>query len=405
MSPEETTPQEPGEKAPGILARLRGKGTDRKTKATKRARPKKVKKAKKQREESVTGSDTILAETAVPVGKIVAWTVVVLITVGALLGALAFAGGGLNGQREQIAEGEEPDPEEQQVGAYASQYLAAWLSSSREDSRPLAAFDREAVEAESSETYRDLEIASVEDHNEGIFTVTLSASVQRALTVSSTGDPVDESDLDEDDEDDLDTEEIWQSSWYEVTISRTSEGDLSPVGWPAPTSPPTTGVPQTPDYPEAVEDDDLTGQVEGFLQAWATGGENGIELYLHPSSDITRMEPAIYDAASVQEIRADVEPEENPGSGEELQIMVEATMTAEDSDRPTTYFLSLISRDDRWEVSEVGTAPLMEQTEEDEEDSGQNQEGPSDQADDTDLETEESEPSPTDENGEDTTTD
>lgn len=338
----------------------------------------KAKKAKKspRRDETVTGSGTVLMESAPKAGIAVAWIMVIFALSGAAVAWISTLSGDTE---EQSVAQESYGVQAQQAGTYAQEYVAAWLRSTRDDSEDLASFGRAEINAENEAAYRDLAVASVEDHENQTFTALIAASVQY--------DPAGAEDRDEDDEDaedsegtgtanseepepepepapeDEELEKVWQRSWYQVTIAVDPQGDLTAVGWPTPIASPTAGQDVETGYLEDVDDDALTEQISGFLSAYAAYGDedqaNPLSLYAHPDADIEPIEPSPYDEISVTDIRAIEEVPESPNNGDQAQVQVEVDLSTADGARPGTYYLSLSVRGGRWEITSIDTSPQL----------------------------------------------
>lgn len=312
---------------------------------------------------NVTGSGTVVMESASRGGVIIAWLLVGFVTLGVVVALVSTF---LTADAEQPEVQAESDPQTQQVGAYAQEYVGAWLRSSRNDSEDIQAFGQDEVSADEETAYRDLGVASVEDHGDNTYTAVIAGSIQHDLS----GAAEEDEDADQDtepadsssDEGSEDQELIWQRSWYQVNIAADEEGNFSPVGWPTPVTAPSAGEAPVTAYEEEVLDEGLTSQVSGFLNAYTAHTEdedNPLSLYVHPSADIEPISPAPFDSVEVTEISAATQLPENTSTGDELQVAAEVGMTTAEGTRPGTYYLSLEVRDGRWEITEIDTSPQM----------------------------------------------
>lgn len=358
--------------------RTRTSSTPDSGRKAKRLKSRKTKKSPR-RDETVTGTGTVLMESAPKAGIAVAWLLVIFALSGAVV---AFSSLGGDAEEQAVAQ-ESYDVQAQQAGTYAQEYVAAWLRSTRDDSEDLTGFGREEIDAETETTYRDIAVASVEDHENQTFTALIAASVQY--------DPAGADESDQDDEDaeesgsaetanssepepepepapdDEELEKVWQRSWYQVTIAVDPEGDLTAVGWPTPIASPTAGQDVETGYLEEVSDDAITEQISGFLSAYAAYEDedqaNPLSLYAHPDADIEPIEPAPYDEISVTDVRATEEVPESPDNGDQAQVQVEVDLTTADGARPGTYYLSLSVRGGRWEITSIDTSPQLAEIE------------------------------------------
>ncbi|MGJ9374397.1 conjugal transfer protein [Nesterenkonia sp. CF4.4] len=356
--------------------RTRKSSTPETGRKNKRLNSRKSKKAQR-RDESVTGTGTTLMESAPKAGIAAAWLLVAFMFAGAVV---AFGSMLLGDSGEEVVAQESYDVQAQQAGTYAQEYVAAWLRSTRDDSEDLAGFGREQINADTETAYRDLAVASVEDHDNQTFTALIAASVRYdpagtddsdedetgGAETASSSEPEPEPDPDPEPEEE-ELERVWQRSWYQVTIAVDPEGDLTAVGWPTPIASPTAGQDVETGYSEDVDDDALTEQISGFLSAYAAYGDedqaNPLSLYAHPDTDIEPIEPAPYDEISVTAVRATEEVPEEPDNGDQVQVEADVDLTTADGARPGTYYLSLSVRGGRWEITSIDASPQLAEIE------------------------------------------
>lgn len=359
--------------------RTRTSSTPETGRKNKRLNSRKSKKTQRK-DETVTGSGTVLIESAPKAGIAMAWLLVVFVVLGAMV---AFGSLLLGDSKEEVVAQESYDVQAQQAGTYAQEYVAAWLRSTRDDSEDLAGFGREEINAETETAYRDLAVASVEDHDNQTFTALIAASVRYdpagtedsdededeesgSAETANSSEPEPEPDPDPEPEEE-ELEKVWQRSWYQVTIAVDPEGDLTAVGWPTPIASPTAGQDVETGYTEDVDNDALTEQISGFLSAYAAYGDedqaNPLSLYAHPDTDIEPIEPSPYDEISVTAVRATEEVPEEPDNGDQVQVEVDVDLSTADGARPGTYYLSLSVRGGRWEITSIDTSPQLAEIE------------------------------------------
>lgn len=231
---------------------------------------------------------------------------------------------------------------QQDAGAYATAYVAAWLGATNQDSEALAQFT--SVQSASFPTtphqYTGLGVASISAASEGIVKVVVVASV--APTADASG--------------------VWPRRYFTVTVDATKDPKLSVLGLPAPTNGPTTGSGSVAvEYPTSVPTNNPAGQtVRSFLQAYLTG-QGDITVVLSPGTTIKPIIPVPYHGVQLDSILASNDIPTNPSDGATARVMVQTDLTgATATDKTTaTYLLRLRARAGRWEVASFDTYPVL----------------------------------------------
>lgn len=312
--------------------------------------------------ETVAGNGTVIQSKAAVLGKGAAW--VAMIFMLAMSVVFAFSLFSPTVEAQETVEAEE-DPTGQQAADYARGYVGAWLRATAEETDELSRYitvGNQDVTATEATDFRGLNIASVETDDNGVSTVIVSAEV---LTLEpEEDDATDEEEAAEEEEEE--PQSVWLPAWYQVNIHHT-DGDFTPLGWPAPVPTPETGpVPQL-GYSYAASED-VESTVDAFFQAYAVE-EGDVTRLTHPESTIQSLGNAQYTSVGIEEITTDEDyRDEVPEDGTTAQALVRVALgTGEDTSRATTYALTLETRGGRWEVRAIDAAPVLSLTEQDEE--------------------------------------
>jgi Conjugative transposon protein TcpC len=236
---------------------------------------------------------------------------------------------------------------EQTAGSMATGFVAAWLSATREDATALEAYvsTKSLILPESAIEYRDLRLVSITPDESGLMASAIVAATQPVTVVD--GDK---------------TSTQWAPRYYQV-LTQLDGSSIRVVGLPAPIA-----APAAPEdtlalaYPATVASSQGVGQAAAaFLTAYLTGdGELG--RLIAPEADLSPVVPAPYTAVRFDEIRADVAPEGTPANGDQARVLVTVSgTTAAGAELTSTYALTSIARDGRWEIADIDLFPATAQ--------------------------------------------
>lgn len=279
---------------------------------------------------------------------------VTAVAIGALAcGPIALAVGFTSAQVKPVVAQAAVDnrltPVQQSTGEYAAGFVAAWLSSTRDNSSPLAAYiATSSVKQLSVEpwVYRDLTVVSIDvSEDSDLVSVVVAANVEELDMESEDGAT------------------IWPRRYFAVTVNAAESG-LSVIGLPAPVAAPSEAdVPVKLAYTESVmATSTAKATVEAFLNAYLAGsGEIG--RYVTPGSDITAVAPAPFQVLEISDLLADIEPSDTPATGDVVHMFATVDATSAAGQQLTaTYALTLTARDGRWETTTVDFTPLASST-------------------------------------------
>lgn len=289
---------------------------------------------------TVAGEASVLQETVGKSGKLVVYLLVALLAVGTLCGVLAYmrpAPAPVKAQAVGVKS------ENQAAGAYASEALAAWLSATSNDHAAMDTYfaDGGGMVGQSTPEYKDLTVASVEDAGNGITTVKLSASIK--TTSKDTG---------------KDEKVTWTPYWYQLAV-KTDGQKMRALALPTPIAAPETGNQVSLAYPKRVTDEELTKTAQDFLNAYAAG-QGDVTRYTTPDSTITPITPAFYTEAKLKDLSSKEDLKDgDPGNGDTAEVLLRADMTRDGNSKGAQYVLNLKSRDGRWEVDTIDSAPAL----------------------------------------------
>ncbi|TCK58298.1 conjugal transfer protein [Curtobacterium sp. PhB136] len=260
----------------------------------------------------------------------------------AALAMTVLSGGGSSEAAPQVVSSEQVSPLQQSAGSFAAGFVGAWLAADRDNSSALDAYTTANIELpKTGFQYRDLVVASSTTTRDGLAQVVVAANVK-------------------DDTIDADKGDQWPRRYFQVTV--TDGGNkLSAVGLPAPVAGPRhTTDGSSLGYGETIATNSAAGKaVNAFLAAYLTG-QGDTEPYTAPSKSIPPIDPAPYTSLSISTLTATTAPSEHPTDG--ATVNVYATVTASNSvgqQVTATYPITLRARADRWEVSGLGTAPTL----------------------------------------------
>lgn len=306
--------------------------------------PKKAKTSKTKNQDvrpTVAGEASVLQEGVGKSGKLFVYLIVALLAVGALCGVLAFTRPTPAPPKAQTIG---VKSENQAAGAYASEALGAWLSATSDDHSAMDNYfsdGGQGLNAKTATEYKDLTVASVDDAGHGITTVKLSASIK--TTSKGSG---------------KDQKTTWTPYWYQLAIK--TDGDkMRALALPTPIAAPETGDQISLDYSKRVTDQELNKTVQDFMNAYAAG-QGDVTRYTSPESNITAISPAYFASTKVKSLSSkDDLKDGTPANGDTAEVLVQTTMTRDNSSKSTQYVLSLKARDGRWEVERIDSAPVL----------------------------------------------
>lgn len=235
--------------------------------------------------------------------------------------------------------------EQQAAGDFALAYVAAWLGASRDDRSELERFVDVSALGRISDTaweYRDLAIASLEPGESDLVSVVVAANVRELVTDDEGG-----------------SSDQWPRRYFQVVVNVGDDGALGVVGLPAPVAAPVAADVVTLGYRTSVPSNDpVADSVLAFLNAYLAGSGD-ITRVSTPGTSFQALTPAPYAAIDLVDLRADAATEGTPGNGDTLRVLATAGLTNVYDQRLTaTYALTLIARDDRWEISAIDPVPL-----------------------------------------------
>ncbi|MCV7540931.1 conjugal transfer protein [Microbacterium sp. NPDC006705] len=150
--------------------------------------------------------------------------------------------------------------------------------------------------------------------------------------------------------------------YYQVAVHEQAPGQLQVIGYPTPVPGPAHGDPVTLNYSHRVgPDTDLGKMLDGFLQAYGAG-RSDVSRFLAPDYKLAAIDPAPYTRLYVQEIRTDQALDSvRPGTSVRALIQAEAELPDENGSRmAVTVPVTVQFREDRWEVTSLDPAPLID---------------------------------------------
>lgn len=233
------------------------------------------------------------------------------------------------------------DVQLQQAGSLASDYVAAWLTSTRDEHERLATYvDDTALVGlpETAPAVRDVSIASVERVDDGLVSVQVAALVEELVIGEEEG-------------------AAWNRRIFAVAIQTDPDGSLQPVGMPAPVAAEDVADAATGEYEHSLpmESAPATAALE-FLSAYLVG-IGDIERYTSPGVQIAPITPAPYSSISMLSSTADRD-DVDPTPGAELHLQVSVSVVDQQGrSLPATYFLTLTARAERWEITSLDPVP------------------------------------------------
>lgn len=303
---------------------------------------KKARKSKKaQRPKTATGDGTVVQSWASDAGRFLVYGLAVVIALGSLCGVLAFNRPAAHVQKTSEAG---INAQQQQAGAFAQAYLAAWLTATSNDH---AALDQYTGLAGSNfvgnapTEYRDMTVASIKAAPGDMNTVVVSASLKNTV------------------KDDKGKETTsWTPYWYQVVV-QSKDGAMAPAALPAPIAVPTMGTAPQLGYSSRVTNKEIQSTVADFMTAYLTG-QGDVTRYVSPATTINAITPAYWTQAKIKTIQAAQEvSEKTPAAGQTAEILVDMNLTRDTNTKPAQYVLGLKVRDGRWEIQSLNSAPAL----------------------------------------------
>lgn len=294
-----------------------------------------------KRQTTTTGNGTVVQSWAGAAGRWLFYGVAVLLALGALCGFLAFI---RPATPVQLTTDTSTNSQNQEAGAFAQAYLAAWLTATTNDRDELGRYNRttgSAVTGTEPTEYRDLTVVSTEESG-NLSTVIVSASLQAASGNGDIGDAA-----------------SWTPYWYQITVQSNGDGGMAPVGLPAPISMPAISSAPQLGYPSRVANREVEATVADFMTAYLTG-TGDVTRYVSPETTINAISPAYWTDATVRSLASSEEvPDRTPTAGQTAQVLVDLSLTRENTTKPVQYVLDLTVRDGRWEISSLNSAPTL----------------------------------------------
>ena len=238
---------------------------------------------------------------------------------------------------------------QQQAGAYATGFVGAWLSATRQQPGTLLDYIDESSTSMLSESpwvYRDLGIVSIDPVDEtGVVSVVVAANIEEYDMTSDKGLT------------------FWPRRYFSVPV-RVADIGLAVVALPPPVAAPVRDATNVQlSYTKTVSPNtSARTTVEAFLAAYLAGSGD-ITRVISPGSTINAVLPAPYQELKVTDVRSDREASDTPAGGDVVHVFATADVISASGQRlTTTYALTLTARDGRWETTTVDLAPQERST-------------------------------------------
>lgn len=151
--------------------------------------------------------------------------------------------------------------------------------------------------------------------------------------------------------------------YFQVPITWRS-GSLVAQALPAPVPAPATAeAPRTAYADTAALQDPLAVSVAEFFKAFLAGGGD-VTRYVTPDAPIRAVEPAPFASVELSDVQTDRDLSEvdqaAPADGESLRVLVSATGTSVNKQSISfQYALTVTARANRWEVTSIDPAPIV----------------------------------------------
>lgn len=302
-----------------------------------------------EKEETVAGNGQVLQHRGAQLGKVGAWALAVFVVLAAVITFSNF----FNPPRPVAQPVEDNDTaQEQQAGEYARGYVSAWLRATEDEHAELEQYVTvgrgEITETEPAE-FTDTGVASMTTNDEGMSTVVVSAKVKAAVKPPEDGG--------EAPAEGEKSPETWVPAWYQVNVYQDKDA-FTPVGWPAPVSPP-----ETIDAPPAEYQYQASSEVEttvnDFFRAYILN-DGDVTRMTHPDSTIRQLGATPYSVVTINKTTTEEEHKEMPDEGTTVHALVNLSLgTGDKTTRAATYALTLETRGGRWEVKAIDPAPAV----------------------------------------------
>lgn len=232
--------------------------------------------------------------------------------------------------------------DQQRSGAYAVDYVSAWLAATSSEPGRLSDFVDVSALAGLGQTpsaARDLQVAAIDS---------VDVDVVRVLVTGLVDEPG------------ADGEGITVPRAFEVVVSIDEGGSLAPVGLPAPVALPASAETPSTGYSEVVVTESGPAQaVRDFLNAYLAGAGD-LTRYVTPGVTLAPITPAPYASVELVSIDAASTIPDSLADGDELEVLAQVRLVTADGE-PTlaTYTFTLTARADRWEVSALNPTPVL----------------------------------------------
>lgn len=229
------------------------------------------------------------------------------------------------------------------VSGFAEDFVVTWLTSPRGQEKQLDRFVVDASRvtlAEKPWSVAAPATASIEPTDQpGVWSVTVAITVDEGKDLP----PV--------------------RRYFQVPVLHSDTSALRAQTLPAPVAAPTVADPGRLAYRyRATPTDPVAAAANDFLSALLAGSSD-VARYISPGSEISAIDPAPYTTVVIEDVMVDEDPAEDdtaPANGEERQLLVTATVTADAKQNVTVqYSLTLEARDGRWEVKSIDLAPVV----------------------------------------------
>lgn len=239
--------------------------------------------------------------------------------------------------------------DQQAAGAVAVEVLEAYLSATKDDVTALRVY----LESVDQSSFGD---APVEYRSARLVSVTQPDPASPATAVVSA--QVKTSNPSEKDPKRDAKPESWTVRYWQIAIGSTSEGP-SVLGLPTETAAPTpVAAPESAYTVTVAKSDQAYETVQAFVTA-QLAGSGEITRYVTPGVEIQAVSPAPFEEVEVKELKATVKPGSAPGNGDQVHVQAYVVAKTATGSQPTTVWLTLTARDQRWEVSALDPAPVL----------------------------------------------
>lgn len=224
----------------------------------------------------------------------------------------------------------------QSAGAYAADFVVAWLTSTRSAPDPVKQFMTapELLPLKASSA-SNVQVASYQQVQPRLWSVRVSATVTAPGTAP-------------------------MRRTYQVAVLADHDG-LRVGQVPALVAGPAQADrPMSLGYLRTVQDHDVIASCQGFLNGLLVGNED-IARYTTPGQSIQAVTPPAYTAVKVAQVQATEDVPAALDNNTRLRVWVQATgVDAAGATTSLTYPLTLAARDGRWEISAIDPAAVVD---------------------------------------------